>query len=235
METKTGFTLAEVLITLAIIEIVAALTIPSVVQNYQKHQTVTKLKKVYSALSNTTNLAVADNGPIANWEVIGGVEGSRKFIDTYMLPYLKVGKDCKGKMTGDCAFEYTYLNSDEKHFFGNDWMRFFLNDGTFIMVAADNYVRDGLNTRLAYIWVDINGVKPPNKMGKDIFYYTYYVFVQNASNSLNGTFKAVGVNNTRQNLVSENIGGACNKNQNGVCCAALIMRDGWEIKDDYPW
>jgi prepilin-type N-terminal cleavage/methylation domain-containing protein len=47
---KQGFTLAEVLITLAVIGVVAALTIPTVVRNYQKTQTVTKLKKTYSAM-----------------------------------------------------------------------------------------------------------------------------------------------------------------------------------------
>ncbi len=72
-------------------------------------------------------------------------------------------------------------------------------------------------------------------MGKDVFYYIYWVFMRNSSNPLNGTFKAACPNSTRENLVSENMGGACNKNQNGVCCAALIMRDGWQIKDDYPW
>jgi prepilin-type N-terminal cleavage/methylation domain-containing protein len=61
---KKGFTLSEVLITLAVIGTVAALTIPAVVSNYQKHQTVTRLKKTYSALANTTNLAIADHGPV---------------------------------------------------------------------------------------------------------------------------------------------------------------------------
>ncbi len=65
---KKGFTLAEILITLAIIGVVAVLTIPTVVRNYQKTQTVTQLKKVYSALSNTTNFAIADYGrlPLVN-------------------------------------------------------------------------------------------------------------------------------------------------------------------------
>ena len=45
MKTKFGFTLAEVLITLGIIGVVAALTLPSLVTNYQKQVTVNKLKK----------------------------------------------------------------------------------------------------------------------------------------------------------------------------------------------
>jgi prepilin-type N-terminal cleavage/methylation domain-containing protein len=46
-----GFTLAEVLITLAIIGVVAALTIPSVVKNYQKTQTTAKLRKAWATIS----------------------------------------------------------------------------------------------------------------------------------------------------------------------------------------
>ena len=45
---KTGFTLAEVLITLGIIGVVAALTIPSLMTAYNKHITETRLKKFYS-------------------------------------------------------------------------------------------------------------------------------------------------------------------------------------------
>ena len=48
---KKGFTLAEVLITLGIIGVVAALTMPTLMSNYRKHQTVTQLKKAYSEIS----------------------------------------------------------------------------------------------------------------------------------------------------------------------------------------
>ena len=51
-KSKKGFTLAEVLITLGIIGIVAALTLPSLVSNYRKKVTAAKLKQTYSILSN---------------------------------------------------------------------------------------------------------------------------------------------------------------------------------------
>ena len=47
---KIAFTLAEVLITLGIIGVVASLTLPSVIQNYKKQVTVNQLKKAYSTL-----------------------------------------------------------------------------------------------------------------------------------------------------------------------------------------
>jgi hypothetical protein len=39
---------------------------------------------------------------------------------------------------------------------------------------------------------------------------------------------------SRENLMGTDAG-ACNKAKTGVFCSALIMKDGWQIKDDYPW
>ncbi len=57
-----AFTLAEVLITLAIIGVVAALTIPTVITNYQKKMYVTQLKKSYNNLSNAFRTIMANDG-----------------------------------------------------------------------------------------------------------------------------------------------------------------------------
>src|SRR5574344_629312 len=60
-----AFTLAEVLITLAIIGVVAALTIPTLIKNYQQKQYETQLKKTYSTLSQAFQSAAANNENIA--------------------------------------------------------------------------------------------------------------------------------------------------------------------------
>ena len=66
---RLGFTIAEVLITLGIIGIVAALTIPALVTGYQKNVTVESLKKVYSTLSQAVKLSEADNGFVSDWDI----------------------------------------------------------------------------------------------------------------------------------------------------------------------
>ncbi len=236
---KKGFTLAEVLITLAIIGVVAALTIPSVVRNYQKTQTVTKLKKTYSALANTTNLAIADHGPVTEWEV--GEDGTGQaaidFANTYMIPYLKVSKNCETKTTGDCAFYYSQLNDNIQRSSNSTYTRFYLNDGVFIALSIENGIREnGLNYRLVRMHIDINGQKKPNKFGKDIFFFRYYIFTGTQSSPYNGKFLPYSYNSSRDVLSGKTASSeACGKEGNGYLCAALILKDGWRISDDYPW
>ena len=64
---KKGFTLAEVLITIGIIGVVAALTLPPLIQDYREQATVTRVKKFYSVFSQAYAMAVQENGTIDNW------------------------------------------------------------------------------------------------------------------------------------------------------------------------
>ena len=65
---KTGFTLAEVLITLGIIGVVAAMTIPILMTAYQKKQTVTRLKRAYSIVQQSIRLSEDENGEVESWD-----------------------------------------------------------------------------------------------------------------------------------------------------------------------
>src|SRR5574344_1882726 len=88
---KAAFTLAEVLITLGIIGVVAALTIPTLVNNYQEKASVTKLKKLYSIVSQAVKLAEVDNGPIEDWGFTSpyGPEDA-EILSKNLSPYFKV-------------------------------------------------------------------------------------------------------------------------------------------------
>ena len=67
---KKGFTLAEVLITLGIIGVVAAMTLPTLINDYQAKETVTRLKKVYSIVNQAYLRALNDNGPLNSWILV---------------------------------------------------------------------------------------------------------------------------------------------------------------------
>ena len=64
---KQGFTLAEVLITIGIIGVVAAITIPTLIQNFKKQETSARLKKFYSMMSQALIMSQEDNGMIEDW------------------------------------------------------------------------------------------------------------------------------------------------------------------------
>ena len=87
---KAAFTLAEVLITLAIIGLVAALTIPGVIQGYRKKVVETKLVNFYSTINNAIALSEIDNGKVDTWDTIPDTNQTREeWIRKYLLPYLK--------------------------------------------------------------------------------------------------------------------------------------------------
>ena len=64
---KFGFTLAEVLITLGIIGVVAAMTIPTLMSVFAKQRTETQLKAFYSRINQTIKMSIADNGDPDGW------------------------------------------------------------------------------------------------------------------------------------------------------------------------
>ena len=65
---RFGFTLAEVLITLGVIGVVAALTLPSVMSNYQKKLIAKQLEKTYADLENLIKSSEVDNGSFEEWD-----------------------------------------------------------------------------------------------------------------------------------------------------------------------
>ncbi len=82
--------MAEVLITLGIIGVVAALTIPSLIAEYKEKQIVTRVKKEYSMLSQAVRMMIAYNGYINEWS-----DQSYETFERELLKQLKVVKSCR--------------------------------------------------------------------------------------------------------------------------------------------
>ena len=83
---KAGFTLAEVLITLGIIGVVAAMTIPTLMTAYQKKQIVTRLKRAYSIVQQSIRLSEDENGEVESWNTKLNGE---QFFKTYLANHIK--------------------------------------------------------------------------------------------------------------------------------------------------
>lgn len=230
---KAGFTLAEVLITLGIIGIVAAMTLPALVGKYQKHVTVNKLKRSYTTIAQMFNMARKDYGDPNEWSFEFGELNQDSFktvlpyiAKTYFLPYLDVANDCGcscTKVPNTYKFlDNTLINQFHTHLF----YTIFLKDGSILFISANN---NGEKLFDLIMFVDINGLKDPNIVGKDVF--AYYLNTSGAGKS--NFWGLTGSNVKRETLLNDARG--CNKNGLGEYCGALIQYDGWEIKDDYPW
>ncbi len=187
---NSAFTLAEVLITLAVIGIVAAMTIPTLINKYQEKVTVTKVKKMYSTLNQAVKLAEVDNGPVATWNLPGYTNGGSQMFYSYLKPYLRVTKECVYDNSANCLdtkAKFTYLNgeawtgfSDTATGYGsNRYVRIILADGSLVWFRVPPSDKDwcthpdggdGGTPICAIFWYDINGnYRPPNSLGKDIF------------------------------------------------------------------
>ena len=230
---KVAFTLAEVLITLGIIGVVASLTLPSVITKYQKKQTLTQVKKAYSTLGQIAQRAVADNGPILSTASERfTAEEYREIFNTYWLPYLKDidifpegeciklnNNKCKylqADKSGEIGYEVlTNVDNGQIFFSTTDGMTYFIK----INDELPGYTRN-------IVIVDINGIKSPNRLGRDVFEFEVDFY-----KGIAGPFAATPPD--WFTLPQMAINAFCR--QTGFSCVEKIMRDGWKISDDYPW
>lgn len=214
MKKFNGFTLAEVLITLGIIGVVAAMTLPTVIKNYQKKVASTRVKSAYSQLLQAIQRSEVDNGEIRSWNFETNTE---TFTKKYIEPYFKGMTLCTN--TAQCPTGISPGHYDR---------RYFLNNGTQI-----DFYRDG--SVPFYILIDIDGPKGKNTMGYDWFYFTY-------NKDLNkimpcGWFEGI----TKENILNGSAGTyRCSTDKSlGVYyrhgCTALLMLLDWEMTDEYPW
>lgn len=207
---KAAFTLAEVLITLGIIGVVTAMTMPSLIQNYQEKATVTKLKKCYSLVSQAYVSILNDEGGSDTLQAGDDLEMMEKFGK-----YLKYQKTC-GRNKG-CFPNVTYKSVTGNDYnkwedYTTDRSRAILTDGTLIMFNKNGiWVGEG-NYLYAQIYVDINGFKGPNQLGKDFFYF--YI---NPEKIVPGGAKALEEKNEAQKFTKNCI------QQNGYACAAWVI------------
>ena len=175
MEKNRAFTLAEVLITLAIIGVVAAITIP-IIENYRWKQLETGLKKSYSVIAQALDMYFAENGERLTSENV-----AKSKLKSLLTPYLSVLRDCgygavqaasscypnRAYITSDQAFtyyNYTGTNLIYDNYFDDGQL--ILNDGSFILIE-NSYTAYRL-----FISIDINGLyKKPNRLGHDLFMF----------------------------------------------------------------
>ena len=194
------------LITLGIIGIVAAITIPTLVSSYKKKLYSSRLKEFYSVMSQAIQMSEIENGPKSTWKKHSIDENydedgnmdypliygyCYEFFITYIAPYLK------------------YTNESIK-----DDLKFYLVNGT--KVSMWNGTCMDMN-------IDVNGDAGPNKNGVDVYYFTICL---DSSKILAPGYSCPEC--SRDELIQ-----LCK--ENFAYCTYLLQRDNWEFKKDYPY
>ena len=180
---QNAFTLAEVLITLAIVGIVAALTLPNLIENYKKTVLVNQLKKSMAVAENGFKLIMAKEGvtklsDTELWQKLDnkgayGLHMTQAFLDE-LKTYFASDHACTSNYSSGLECDFYYRSADynkiaikqlngnlmDREYLGTDYA-IYLKDGSIM----------GLSVFFSTISLDVNGLKAPNQLGRDIFVF----------------------------------------------------------------
>lgn len=208
---KKSFTLAEVLITLGIIGIVAAMTLPALITSYEKKVTANKLKKFYTIMSQAIMLSEKDNEDLKYWmptqDQVRKSEGLEEWYNMYLNKHIQ---SLNKKKLDDLFYQVTFM------------------DGS----GFAGYIANTAIIHLMYC-TDIKYCRAERYDGRHSFLFTITPNKFLASNTQQQNY-------TREKLLDEcSKGNHDNPDVSSIdrrhACTRLIQVDGWEIKPDYPW
>ncbi len=208
---KRAFTLAEVLITLGIIGVVAALAIPTLISNNNKRVVETRLAKLYSTINQAIELSEVENGAKEKWDASSSFEHPCDWVDKYLKDYLKTVEIKRDDTM--CILNYPdgslFTTGDTTHFTfypqAKDYGNGILGKTSFLFYfhpkTNDTY---GVDSNLNYA----------AKKGIEPYKYRW-----------DGT----------ENMLRNDSEYGCRDDGGQVYCTALIQYHGWKIPDDYPF
>ena len=243
-----GFTLAEVLITIGIIGVVAALTLPGLIQNYRKKVISTKLEKTYSEFAQVFKNAEVDNGDMAYWitdlnksvNATGSSALMAPFIKQYIMPYLK-GATCNEDKPpiSDLGFTNGIKLPNGTTLFQPSANAYSIkmNNGIVLLFSLLSYTMHGEKVYNALaIYICLNGGNPNATLAKDV-----HVFNLNFLNNEFSTYACTHFADKdvcRHSDSLEDIWELCRESGHKGSlrlCTNLIQRNNWEIPKDYPY
>ena len=221
---KTAFTLAEVLITLGVIGVVSAITMPTLIKNYKNHVVETRLKKFYSVFNQAIQRSIADNGEMQNWEYFSdtgnnmSAQDIKNKFNQYLKPYINIvsEKDMTSE-NGERSFVVYYLSDGSAFAYNSNQIR----DIIFIPKNPDkvikNYDDSTTNGSSHFSFVFMPVSQSPS------WIYHYNKGLEPNMYAWDGTKESLY---SGQDMSC--IGDTANY------CTALIQNNGWKIPKDYP-
>ena len=206
---RSAFTLAEVLVTLGIIGVVSAMTIPTLMQNHQRTTYVTQLHKVYNEVSQAAQMILTESNAVSLKESKLKRQGLGYFFN-----YFKTIQTCSGNDLSDCfASDYANMSGtaiDLSETVSDDYECAVIASGATICISdwgGDEY----------HLATDINGKAGPNILGRDLFSFVL---------AGNGSVEPGDVE-TISNSFSTNCSSA--EGDSYGYCFAKIVNDGWKM------
>ncbi len=217
---KSAFTLAEVLITLGIIGVIAALSIPYLISSYQKIYVESHVKKFYSTFNNAMKLSVDENGDPSGWVVRNknySYSEMRKFMATYISPYYRHGTvwERPKNSTGQTPI------ATEMVFGGIMYIHIDKNGMDIVYKPFDSQYKTTPNS-------------PRNK-----FQFQLSKYVSDKNKGINSQdfvepyiFNWKGTNADLKNNATWGCRKGCT---NCGYCTKMLQLNNWKIPKDYPW
>ena len=220
---KRAFTLAEVLITLGIIGIVAAITIPGLIQSHTNKVAEVRLEEFYSLMNQAIKRAEYDYEERESWfqdffdTGEDGSLNSKQWLETYIAPYVKsLGVEQK-----DGRAILRFLNGSAVEIatsYGRDW--------TFFPGDVEKCKKYGHNNYWEYIGTCAFAFHWNPTKGANNWSYTFqpYSFGGESLDTLKN-HPNYGCNSTS----------TANGGNWRAYCTRLIQLNGWKIPSDYPF
>lgn len=230
MKEIRAFTLAEVLITIGIIGVVAAMTIPNLLTKMDRDKKIATVRKAQSILNQAIKLSTIDNEDYEAWDTS---LPPREYLDKYYIPYMKVIAYCDtyAKCNYKNAAPWSRYNGSNSYTGFNAYSRIpiFTLDGILYSISQtggsndqdDNGIYDFNYIGSNGVFIDVNGPNKPNRFGNDVF-----MLVRNQD----GSVMPLGYN-----LPDSKINQDCSKQGKCLYCAEKLRRNGWKSTNDYPW
>lgn len=222
MKNKTlkAFTLAETLITLSIIGVVASITVPTLMSNFQKKAVESKVIKFYSMMQNAIKMSTVDNGPYEEWifdESIFSKSGqystfeqNKKYLEKYILPYIK------------------YKSIEKADNYNRVIIK--LQDGSTVIYSYQTDQGWGLEALMMFTLIVDGNIKNYSNHNRFTF--------MSDKDTLLKPFD-VQWNGNRNDLFTHSAWGCktgvWDGHKNPLYCAKLLQLNNWKIPDDYPW
>ncbi|HIS36251.1 TPA: type II secretion system protein [Candidatus Scatousia excrementigallinarum] len=218
MKNRSAFSLAEVLITLGIIGIVASMTMPVLIERHQKKVIATSLKKFYTLINQAVQQSIIDNGDTIYWTYPASNNSQEVlvFYDTYLRKYIKSLKVEEIQKEDEINGTYNYV-------------AVYLPDGSAFLLRGTQ-------------GMDIEFYPQAKNISKGYSQRTRFAFQfhKNRAENVNPDKYSLLVepytynwDGTREGLLSNSRFGCAGITHN--YCTKLIQDSGWEIPNDYPW